>query len=779
MKARFWLLDLDQTEEGGSQLIRLWGIINGEPSILLDKGFRPFFYLALEDGIDPAKVLEFTRERSKGSDVSVEVKDGRLFGREVKLIHVDCSCSTPLQELAAKLSKTEGVRGPVFDDVRPSMQYILSGRASPSSWNEATLKPVNDDGSYKAYIVEEVKGSSEDAPPPLKLLAFDILCLSEAGSPNPDRDPIVALSAAGKDGVKLFKAEGEKGEKEILKNFVEYLVDYDPDIIVGFNSNRFHWSYLIRRARRLGLTFSVTRTGGEPHQSLYGHFSVTGRVNIDLRDLAEDIPDIKLKTIDELARFLGLEAGERPILEAMEIPEYWRRANGRSFLFNYIEDNVRLLYAIAEEALPFLIQLSSLTGMPMDQVLAAAVGFRVDSYLMREALKIGEIPPRREERPYQPYRGGLVLNPKPGLHEKVAVLDFTSMYPNLIIAYNISPDTLISEGEPVSEDSAHRIAETGHRFRKEPPGLYKKCLLNLLEARRDVKEKLRLVSPESVEAKILREREHAIKILANAIYGYAGWIGARWYVKEVAESAAALGRATIKKAIEEARRIGLDIIYGDTDSIFVRYDKDKVDELIRWVREGLGLEIRLEKIYNRVLFTEAKKKYAGLLSDGSLDIVGMEVVRGDWAEIARRAQEETLRILLEGRGTKDAVDNIKQLISEIRSGKISLKEFIIWKTLTRPLEDYKVRAPHVEVSKRLKEKGWRLDVGDKVGYIVARGDGKIYERAVYYSEASEDDVDHEYYVENQVVPAVLRILEPFNVRRESLTAPKGSSLLDF
>ncbi|MEM3045256.1 MAG: DNA polymerase domain-containing protein, partial [Candidatus Bathyarchaeia archaeon] len=253
----------------------------------------------------------------------------------------------------------------------------------------------------------------------------------------------------------------------------------------------------------------------------------------------------------------------------------------------------------------------------------------------------------------------------------------------------------------------------------------------------------------------------------------------RWYVKEVAESAAALGRATIKKAIEEARRIGLDIIYGDTDSIFVRYDKDKVDELIRWVREGLGLEIRLEKIYNRVLFTEAKKKYAGLLSDGSLDIVGMEVVRGDWAEIARRAQEETLRILLEGRGTKDAVDNIKQLISEIRSGKISLKEFIIWKTLTRPLEDYKVRAPHVEVSKRLKEKGWRLDVGDKVGYIVARGDGKIYERAVYYSEASEGDVDHEYYVENQVVPAVLRILEPFNVRRESLTAPKGSSLLDF
>ncbi|MGC8962335.1 MAG: DNA polymerase domain-containing protein, partial [Candidatus Bathyarchaeia archaeon] len=143
------------------------------------------------------------------------------------------------------------------------------------------------------------------------------------------------------------------------------------------------------------------------------------------------------------------------------------------------------------------------------------------------------------------------------------------------------------------------------------------------------------------------------------------------------------------------------------------------------------------------------------------------------------AQEETIRVLLEGRGTKEALDNIKRLISDIRSGRIPLKEFIIWKTLTRPLEDYKVKAPHVEVSRRLKERGWRLDVGDKVGYVVTRRGGKIYEKAVYYAEASEGEVDYEYYVENQVVPAVLRILEPFNIKKETLTAPRGSSLIDF
>jgi len=778
MRARFWLLDIDQSE-GGSQVIRLWSIINGEPSILLDGKFRPSLYLLLEDGVDPLQILEAVQERSKDVDVNLKVEDSKLFGKMVKLIHVDCSCSTPLQELASNISRIKGIRGQLLDDVRPSMQYILYGRCSPSSWNEAELTRVEDIGGYKVYMVEEVYGPREDPQPPLKLLAFDILSLSETGSPNPDRDPIVALSVADGDGVKLFEAEGERGEALVIKDFMEYVAGLDPDVIVGFNSNRFHWNYLIRRARRLGLTLSVTRMGGEPHQSLYGHFSVTGRANIDLRDLAEDIPEIKLKTIDGLARFLGIEAVERPIVEAMEVPEYWRETRGREFLLEYIEENARLLYAIAGEALPFIVQLSSLTGMPMDQVLAAAVGFRVDSYLMREALRIGEIPPRREERPYQPYRGGLVLNPKPGLHEKVAVLDFTSMYPNLMIAYNISPDTLIvGEGE-VGDEDAHTIPGTEYRFRKEPPGLYKRCLLNLLEARRNIKERLRGIPPGSVEAKILKEREHAVKVLANALYGYAGWTGARWYVREVAESAAALGRATIRRAMEEAEKIGLEIIYGDTDSIFVRYDKNKVAELIEWVRRELDLEIKLEKIYSRILFTEAKKKYAGLLSDGSLDMVGMEVVRGDWAEIARRAQEETLKILLEGGEVRDAVDNVRRLISEIRAGKIPLREFVIWKTLTRPLEEYKVRAPHVEVSKRLKEKGWRLEIGDKVGYIVAKGDGKIYERAVYYPEASEGDVDHEYYVENQVLPAVLRILESFNVKREALTMPKGSTLLEF
>ncbi|MEM2122716.1 MAG: DNA polymerase domain-containing protein [Candidatus Bathyarchaeia archaeon] len=779
MRARFWLLDLDQSDEDGSRVIRLWSIVDGRPSILLDKGFRPSFYLLLEDDADPSRVLEAVQERIKGVDVKVKVEAGRLFGRSVKLIHVDCSCSIHLLELAEKISRVEGVRGRLLDDVRPSMQYILSGRVSPSSWNEAVLKPMDDEGNFRVYLADKVEGSLEEPPPPLKLLSFDILCLSETGSPSPDRDPIIALSVADKDGVKLFKAEDKHGEEGTLKNFVDYVTSQDPDIIVGFNSNRFHWNYLIRRARRLGLTLSVTRTGGEPHQSLYGHFSVTGRANIDLRDLAEDIPDIKLKTIDELARFLGLEVVERPIVDAMEVPGYWRETRGRDLLLKYVEENARLLYVIGEEALPFIAQLSSLTGMPMDQVLAAAVGFRVDSYLIREALKMGEYPPRREERPYQPYRGGLVLNPKPGLHEKVAVLDFTSMYPNLIIAYNISPDTLIRGIEDVRDGDVHRIPETEYRFRKEPPGLYKRSLLNLLEARKNIKEKLRCTASNSIEAKILREREHAIKILSNAMYGYAGWTGARWYVKEVAESAAALGRATIMKSIEEAEKIGLEIIYGDTDSIFIKYDEDKAVELIEWARKELGLEIKLEKIYDRILFTEAKKKYAGLLSDGSLDMVGLEVVRGDWAEIARKAQEETLRILLEGGEVKDAVGNVKRLISEIRAGKTPLNEFVIWKTLTRPLEEYKVRAPHVEVSKRLKERGWRLEIGDKVGYIVAKGDGKIYERAVYYPEASENDVDYEYYVENQVIPAVLRILEPFNVRKEALTTPKGSSLLDF
>lgn len=112
------------------------------------------------------------------------------------------------------------------------------------------------------------------------------------------------------------------------------------------------------------------------------------------------------------------------------------------------------------------------------------------------------------------------------------------------------------------------------------------------------------------------------------MYGYCGWLGARWYRREVAESVTAWGgRNLLKTVIEKARSLGLPIIYGDTDSLFVRNISDKVEALIDYINNELGFEVKVDKVYRRVLFTEAKKRYVGLTVSGEIDIVGFEAVR--------------------------------------------------------------------------------------------------------------------------------------------------------
>jgi DNA polymerase I len=337
-----------------------------------------------------------------------------------------------------------------------------------------------------------------------------------------------------------------------------------------------------------------------------------------------------------------------------------------------------------------------------------------------------------------------------------------------MIAYNLSPDTYISPKDPLPNGGVYEAPEVKHKFRKEPPGFYKEALSQLIRIRNEIRSKMKKLKTSSVEHRVLDARQKAVKIITNAAYGYAGWTGARWYVKPVAEAAAAWGRATISEAIEMAEKSGLEVVYGDTDSIFVNHDPKKIDKVSQEIKEKLGLEISTDKVYVRIFFTEAKKRYAGLLPDGRLDIVGLEVIRGDWAIVAKDVQEKVLEIILKEQSPQKATEYVQSFIYDLRQKLVPYRNLIIWKTLTKPAEEYQVKASHVEAAKMLKEKGWELGIGDKIGYVVVAGSGRLYERVKPYVLASYADVDVEYYVSKQVVPAAARILESFGITEEQL-----------
>lgn len=791
MKVTFWLLDLNYEVENDVPEIWIWGVsASRERILIIDKSLVAYFYAVLEETANSGRVVEEIRNGRFPCVSKLEIVDRKFFGKPVKAVKVYCKTPEVMPEYARGLRKLEGIKECLEDDVRFAMRYLIDNSVIPCGWHEvevaeeAARKDVYVDKTYLARSVPKALEKTE--APPLRILGFSSIYYSKEGSPKSDRNPVVIISTAINNGErKQFVAGEDKNDKSVLADFAEYVRTCDPDIIVGYGNNKQDWSYLRERCKHHGLKLNVDRTPTEPHTSVYGHVSVSGRAGVDLADYVEEFPEVKVKTLASLADYLDvMKIEKRRMIEDIDFPDYWDTEEKRGLLKEFSMDNTVCIMGITEAMLNFAVELSSLVSLPLDHVGTAAAGFRVEWFLIKHTHLLGELVPKRIEQPYRPYSGGLVLKPTPGLHDNIAVLDFKSMYPTLMIIYNLSPDTYVSPEDPIPREGVFEAPEVKYKFRKEPPGFYKEVLSHLIQVRDKIRPRMSKLSPVSTEYRVLDARQKAVKIITNASYGYAGWTGARWYVKPVAEAAAAWGRHTIMTAIELAKKAKLKVVYGDTDSIFVENQAAKIEKLSEEIKKMIGLEVKPDEVYVRVFFTEAKKRYAGLLPDGRLDIVGLEVVRGDWATIAKQVQERVLEIILKEQSPKKAADFVQRFIYELRQKRVPYRDLVIWKTLTKPAEDYEVKVSHVEAAKMLRAKGWTLSVGDKIGFVVVVGTGRLYERVKPYMLATYDEIDLEYYVSKQVVPAAARILESFGVTgdqllQKELNAKETRKITDF
>ncbi len=788
MKVTFQLLDATYEIRGKQPVVVLWGKDeNNETIVLLDKRFRPYFYVLpeKEEFIETLKTRILGLSLPRSPIISIEPCTRKFFGKPVKVLKVTTVIPDSVRDYRERVKELPGVKDVLEADVRFAFRYMIDKDVKPFRWYTVEAKEITDKTFRVKKVYEVLRDPVEVEkpikPPELSIVAFDIEVYNPAGSPRPTKDPIIIIGLLN-GGFKQLVNTG-KSDAEIIRKFIEEILARDPDIITGYNINRFDWLYLLERAKLLKIKLDLTRkVGAEPTPSVHGHISVQGRLNVDLYDFAEEIPEIKRKTLEEVAEYFGvMKSEEREHVEWYEIPKLWDSGEeGRKKLLLYNKHDVESTYGLAKKFLPFGIQLSSLTGIPLDQVMAASVGFRLEFYLMRQAYKHGELIPNRPERQAESYKGAIVLKPKPGVHENIVVLDFTSMYPSIMIKYNVGPDTLIRD--PDDKTEAYVAPDVGHRFRKEPPGFFKTVLQTLVNTRKKIREQLKKIPRDSPEYEVLNERQRAMKLLANATYGYMGWQMARWYCRECAEAVTAWGRHNILSAIKKARELGLEVIYGDTDSLFVRNDEKKVKEFIEWVEKELGFEIKVDKIYRRVFFTEAKKRYIGLTIDGHTDIVGFEAVRGDWAEIAKELQFEIARRVLEEGKTSTVVEYVRNFIKKLREGEVPLEKLVIWKTLTKNIDEYEVEAPHVRAARKYIEAGIKVSKGDKIGYVIVKGSGKISDRAMPYFMVKKEDVDVDYYIDHQIIPAALRILEYFGISEatlKSVATGRQRSLFDF
>lgn len=790
MKFKGWLLDADYHVVEDRPVIRMWCIDDsGKSAVIFDDSFEPYFYL-IPYGDVPISTVENISDQVGGVDIKpvrVDIVERKNFGVPIKCYRIFTRLPRDVPYLREVAARYGDVREA---DILFGVRYIIDRRLIPMGGIEAEGETVHVDYADVGLICNSPKAFVREDEPPVRIMAFDCEMSNPHGMPNAKKDPILLICIKTNNGEKVIKTS-DTDDKALLKEFIKFIKEYDPDIIVGYNQDSFDWPYINERVKHHKMKLNISRDGSSP---LYGRGGIrkkvklTGRLNIDLYHVAaRDVDGIKIKTLDNVADYLGvMKKNERVDLSAAQIYNYWMDKSKRDILVQYCLDDVISTYGLARELLPLQYEFARMVHEPLDNVSKMGRGRQVEAYLAYSAYEHGELIPSKGGE-VETYLGGFVFPPVKGIHRDVASLDFSAMYPSIMIAYNISPDTVCKEEDSNCTPPA---PEVGYRFKKTPEGFFTTILKELVNHRSILKKQLATLKKGEKDYKLLDIRQKTLKILTNAFYGYTGWAQAKWYRRECAEATSAWGRYFIKKAKDIAQDMGLEVLYGDTDSLFVKLsDKQELKSLvkafIKRVREELPLDMDIDNFYRVIFFTESKKRYAGLTEKGEIIVRGLEVRRGDWCDLAKELQSEVIRIILEEEDPGKAAKFVKDIISRVSDGKVPLSELVIHKTLTKSIARYESAQAHVRAAEKAIELDLAAEIGTKISYVIVKGTGNLsdraypvdmfqkFEKGMLYAKDKTYELDSDYYIEKQLIPTAMRILGYFGYSEDDF---KGKSV---
>nr|4FLT_A Chain A, DNA polymerase 1 [Pyrococcus abyssi GE5]4FLU_A Chain A, Pyrococcus abyssi B family DNA polymerase [Pyrococcus abyssi]4FLV_A Chain A, DNA polymerase 1 [Pyrococcus abyssi GE5]4FLW_A Chain A, DNA polymerase 1 [Pyrococcus abyssi GE5]4FLX_A Chain A, DNA polymerase 1 [Pyrococcus abyssi GE5]4FLY_A Chain A, DNA polymerase 1 [Pyrococcus abyssi GE5]4FLZ_A Chain A, DNA polymerase 1 [Pyrococcus abyssi GE5]4FM0_A Chain A, DNA polymerase 1 [Pyrococcus abyssi GE5]4FM1_A Chain A, DNA polymerase len=758
------IIDADYITEDGKPIIRIFKKEKGEFKVEYDRTFRPYIYALLKDdsAIDEVKKITAERHGKIVRITEVEKVQKKFLGRPIEVWKLYLEHPQDVPAIREKIREHPAVVDIFEYDIPFAKRYLIDKGLTPMEGNEE-----------------------------LTFLAVDIETLYHEGEEF-GKGPIIMISYADEEGAKVITwksidlpyVEVVSSEREMIKRLVKVIREKDPDVIITYNGDNFAFPYLLKRAEKLGIKLPLGRDNSEPKMQRMGDslaVEIKGRIHFDLFPVIRRTINLPTYTLEAVYEAIFGKSKEK--VYAHEIAEAWETGKGLERVAKYSMEDAKVTFELGKEFFPMEAQLARLVGQPVWDVSRSSTGNLVEWFLLRKAYERNELAPNKpDEREYErrlreSYEGGYVKEPEKGLWEGIVSLDFRSLYPSIIITHNVSPDTLNRENCK-EYDVAPQV---GHRFCKDFPGFIPSLLGNLLEERQKIKKRMK-ESKDPVEKKLLDYRQRAIKILANSYYGYYGYAKARWYCKECAESVTAWGRQYIDLVRRELESRGFKVLYIDTDGLYATIPgakheeiKEKALKFVEYINSKLPglLELEYEGFYARGFFV-TKKKYALIDEEGKIVTRGLEIVRRDWSEIAKETQAKVLEAILKHGNVDEAVKIVKEVTEKLSKYEIPPEKLVIYEQITRPLSEYKAIGPHVAVAKRLAAKGVKVKPGMVIGYIVLRGDGPISKRAIAIEEfdPKKHKYDAEYYIENQVLPAVERILRAFGYRKEDLKYQK-------
>ena len=656
-------------------------------------------------------------------------------------------------------------------DVRFASRYLIERGIKAGCEIEGVARPGN--GITWEFENPELRPVDVTVEP--RVLSFDI-----ETDPKGRRLLAISLYAPGIDEVlivdDLDRAMPERAircndESGLLDAFCERIMTFDPDVLTGWNTIDFDLTVLQRIAARVRHPFCLGREPGalrlRKAQGWFGsgHASIPGRLVLDGMDLLRGA----FVRMDDYS----LDAVARSVLGEGKAVKGDVRDRIGEIIDNYENDleafalyartDARLAYQVVEKLnlVPLAFARSKLTGMTPDRVSASIASF--DFLYLSELEHAGIVAPSvrsDDSRVYAAQQGGHVLEPVTGLHPGVWVFDFRSHYPSIIRTFNLDPVAYVADAAP----DENLIRTPAGAFRRRPAILPR--MLDELFPRR-----------EAAKASGDKVASQAIKILMNSFYGVLGTPACRFFNTALANSITGMGKEILLWSKRWFEAAGYQVLYGDTDSLFVhsagRDGSNGAEALREQGRRLAGalnddlalhsadnwrvesrLELQFEKHYLKLFLPHARhsergasKRYAGLVHGREADeveFVGMEVVRRDWTALARQVQRELFQRLFSDQPVDEYLAGI---VERVRNGELD-DALVYRKNLRKSVDEYTASTPpHVAAARKSMQPPGRL-----ISYVITTAGPEPLDNR-------QHPLDREHYVAKQVRPVAEPVLE--------------------
>ncbi|KXL42393.1 hypothetical protein M433DRAFT_358235 [Acidomyces richmondensis BFW] len=638
------------------------------------------------------------------------------------------------------------------------------------------------------------------------------------------------------------RVEAEDNELDLINRMVSIVRTFDPDILTGFEVHNSSWGYLIERARlqyEFNLPDEFSRMKAQSHGRFgkdadrwgFTHTStvrITGRHTINIWRAMRSELNLLQYTMENVC--FHLLHRRIPYYSFATLTQFWQSGKPRDLtkVLDYFLTRTTLDLEIldANELIPRTSEQARLLGVDFFSVFSRGSQFKVESLMFRIAKPESFVlvsPSRKQVGAQNALEClPLVMEPQSAFYTSpLLVLDFQSLYPSVMIAYNYCYSTCL--GRIVNWRGANKLGFTD--FHRAPgllelakdhiniapngmmyvkPSLRKsllaKMLGEILETRVMVKSGMKVDKDDRTLQQLLNNRQLALKLIANVTYGYtSASFSGRMPCSEIADSIVQTGRETLEKAIafiHSVERWGAEVVYGDTDSLFVylkgrsRAEAFKIGEEISRAVTDMNprpVKLKFEKVYHPCVLL-AKKRYVGFKyesvdqAEPEFDAKGIETVRRDGTPAEQKIEEKALKLLFRTSDLSQIKSYVQAQCTKIMSGHFSVQDFCFAKEVK--LGTYAEKGPPppgalIATRRMMRDPRMEPQYGERVPYVVIAGSpgARLWERCVeperlIYDENAE--LDAEYYINKNIIPPLERIfnLVGANVRQWYDEMPK-------